>query len=74
MTELEAMILYDDIRDEIKSRKQLVPQLRKLGNGDHVVVVDEVYMWSYSDWNKLKHQWKKWLKASAFSDIIVQTA
>lgn len=48
MTEQEALHLLDIIQDEVKADAEL----RQLGNGEYVVLIDKRwYVWAEADWH-----------------------
>lgn len=51
----------DELDNLIRRQAALSPDVRPISNGEYVVVVDNIFLWSVDDWKKQKSQWSKFL-------------
>lgn len=49
------------LSDIIKQQSLLKPDIRPIGNGECVVVINDFHLWSIADWEKHKHNWSSYL-------------
>lgn len=57
MNQLEAT----DLDHLIRHQGALKPEVRPIGNGERIVVLDHMFLWNREDWERQKHNWAKFL-------------
>jgi hypothetical protein len=42
----------------IEAQSCLKPETRQIGNGEFVVIVNKIWLWSLGDWEQCKPMWR----------------